>query len=256
MHLVRQIASLGLVSGLGLMAIACDAAPFASEPAVVVDPAEGSTESTEVSTSSSGSPIPPIEGTYTINGTNPSGSEYEGTMTISRETGKFYTVDWQIGEQEFQGLGLLEAQSLSVGWGDASCLVVAYEVADQTLGKGRWFVLGEEEIGTEHVTRTKGRSDGIDGTYGVKGRNPDGSQYEGTLAVTAQDQSYRFAWQVGEDNFEGVGIQAGETVAVGWGQGNCSVAVYEVNPEGQLTGLWSTEGGKALGIETAIPIQE
>jgi hypothetical protein len=87
------------------------------------------------------------------------------------------------------------------------------------------------------------------GTYRVAGTNLDGSAYGGELTITERGPFLGFAWRTG-NNFEGVGIQRGNIVAVGWGSGSCGVAIYQFNPASGLDfGDWGYQTSTATGTE-------
>ncbi len=90
----------------------------------------------------------------------------------------------------------------------------------------------------------------IAGTYAVTGTNEDGSAYEGSLVVRPRGSVYQFSWATGND-YEGVGVVDGSTVAVGWGAPECGVALYEVQDDGALMGAWAMYNNEASGTESA-----
>ena len=96
----------------------------------------------------------------------------------------------------------------------------------------------------------------IAGNYSVKGTNPGGgSPYTGSLLVTKRDKVYQFSWKSGGASYEGVGVQAGNTVGVAFASGGdgkgCSVVHYQVDASGGLNGQWGAWGENASGNETA-----
>jgi hypothetical protein len=93
------------------------------------------------------------------------------------------------------------------------------------------------------------------GTYDVTGVNPDGSVYTGQLAMQQIGlASWRVVWQVGGNRFEGFGMSAGPTFAVGFTLGERpGVAIYQVLGEGELAGQWTLIGSSAIGTETLKP---
>jgi len=89
------------------------------------------------------------------------------------------------------------------------------------------------------------------GGYAVRGTNPDGSVYEGTLRITERGKLYEFVWEAG-NLFVGAGIQRGDKVAVAYPSDSCQVALYDIGPDGTLTGDWVADEGM-FGTETAKP---
>ena len=93
------------------------------------------------------------------------------------------------------------------------------------------------------------------GTYDITGTNPDGSRYIGTLLVEQVGLlSFRLQWTIGADIIEGVGMVSGLSFASAFSLANQpSMGVYELRPNGQLVGQWTTVGAFAAGQETATP---
>ncbi len=74
-------------------------------------------------------------GQYRVQGTNPNGTPYAGTVTIER-VGALYKFQWQIGRDVFQGQGTLYGRVLTIDWGQADPVI--YQVLlDGTL-EGTW----------------------------------------------------------------------------------------------------------------------
>lgn len=93
------------------------------------------------------------------------------------------------------------------------------------------------------------------GTYDITGTNPDGSAYIGTMVLEQIGLlSFRLQWTIGPDVIEGVGMVSGLSFATAFSLGgNPSMGVYELRPNGQLVGQWTTIGAFAAGQETATP---
>ena len=95
------------------------------------------------------------------------------------------------------------------------------------------------------------------GSYDVTGTNPDGSQYIGTLELEQIGLlSFRLRWTIGPDVIEGVGMVSGLSFATAFSLGggsSPSMGIYELRPNGQLVGQWTTIGAFAAGQETATP---
>lgn len=95
------------------------------------------------------------------------------------------------------------------------------------------------------------------GTYDVTGTNPDGSAYVGTMELEQIGLlSFRLRWTIGPDVIDGVGMVSGLSFATAFSLGggsSPSMGVYELRPNGQLVGQWTTVGAFAAGQETATP---
>jgi hypothetical protein len=90
----------------------------------------------------------------------------------------------------------------------------------------------------------------LEGTYDVSGTNVDGTAYTGTLTVTRRGSVYQFSWATGND-YEGIGLLAGDFVAVGFGGEACGVVAYALD-DGALEGVWGLYGQEAAGTERAV----
>jgi len=97
-------------------------------------------------------------GVYTVTGTNP-GAEadaepYTGTLTITSR-GDVYDVHWSIADDEYDGIGIVVNNTLSVAYtaGDGVGVVVYRQRPDGSL-EGRWAVEGaSDRQGTELARR-------------------------------------------------------------------------------------------------------
>jgi len=90
------------------------------------------------------------------------------------------------------------------------------------------------------------------GTHKVSGRNPDGTQYKGTVEIRIKNGLVLMAWKIGKDVSHGTGILVGMTLGVALDNG---LAIYQVfgQSEGQsLIGFWSGEGSTATNEESIL----
>lgn len=101
---------------------------------------------------------------------------------------------------------------------------------------------GEGPVSTVNTTPANSSGDPavLTGNYDATGTNPDGSAYEATLVVTRRGEVYQFSWDSGGRSYDGVGVANNDTVAVGFTEGKdgkgCGVVLYDINPEGSLSG--------------------
>lgn len=82
----------------------------------------------------------------------------------------------------------------------------------------------------------------ISGTYGVEGRNPDGSAYSGTLVLTASGPRYVGEWTIAGQTFRGSGTLDGRILTLQWAEGADPV-IYVLMPDGELHGTWADGRG-------------
>ena len=95
------------------------------------------------------------------------------------------------------------------------------------------------------------------GLYDVRGVNPDGSPYTGQMIVQQVGlASWRVAWQIGENRFEGYGMSAGPVFSIGFILGERpGIAIYQVGSDGSMTGQWTLIGSSAIGTENLAPAE-
>ena len=82
-------------------------------------------------------------GRYRVDGRNPNGSAYRGTLTMLNQGGQ-YSLQWQVGASTYSGTGTLEGNVLTVEWGGATPVIYAL-AADGTL-RGLWAGGAGEEV--------------------------------------------------------------------------------------------------------------
>ena len=135
---------------------------------------------------------------------------------------------------------------LAVGWGFGSGSgVVAYRVNGGQLA-GRWASLGAG--GAPGIEELSGPP-GVSGTYQiVRGANPQGGSYTGSVAISRNGDTYSMAWTLPRESYSGVAILRNNILAVGWGGGGTGVVAYEIKGN-RLEGTWSDPRGGALGSE-------
>ena len=77
-----------------------------------------------------------LEGDYNCTGTNPDGSGYRGTTTITPISHNRYSLKWEIGTQTYTGTGALAGNTLTVDWDDT--WPVIYKVKVNGTLEGTW----------------------------------------------------------------------------------------------------------------------
>ncbi|TGK36069.1 fibronectin-binding protein [Leptospira gomenensis] len=84
-----------------------------------------------------------VSGKYKVAGTNPDGSAYGGSVTITQSGGQ-YLFTWNVAGQTFTGTGTLEGSTLTVDWGQPDPVI--YEVKNGgRLLEGTWAGGGATE---------------------------------------------------------------------------------------------------------------
>lgn len=97
-----------------------------------------------------------IVGTYVVNGVDPSGIEYSGTVSI-RQAGTGYAVQWLVTGSIQEGTGSLVGDRFVVDWRTvtdprgSSTGTAEYVVGDDGVLRGERTVDGVDETGTEEI---------------------------------------------------------------------------------------------------------
>ncbi len=97
--------------------------------------------------------------------------------------------------------------------------------------------------------------DGMDlntlaGEHAVRGRNPDGSAYEGKVRMRIKGPLVLVEWTIKDQVSYGTGLVEGLTLGVALENG---VAIYQIVPQAEgksLIGLWAGEGAEKASEET------
>jgi len=87
-----------------------------------------------------------LEGNYTLEGTNPNGSKYNGTAGITRSHGR-YSVTWKIADNAFTGTGTLSGKTLTINRKGPGALngVIVYRMGTNGMLHGIWGAGKAEE---------------------------------------------------------------------------------------------------------------
>ncbi|WP_424134203.1 hypothetical protein [Roseomonas chloroacetimidivorans] len=93
------------------------------------------------------------------------------------------------------------------------------------------------------------------GLYDVSGVAVDGTAYSGQMAIQQVGlASWHVVWNLDSGRYEGYGMSAGPVFSVGFTVGDRpGVAIYEVAPDGAMTGQWTMIGSNGIGTETLRP---
>ena len=95
------------------------------------------------------------------------------------------------------------------------------------------------------------------GTYAVSGAGADGKAYQGDVLVTKRDAVYQMSWKLGAENYDGVAVQKGNTLAAAYTTGTdgkgCGAIIYKINADNSLDGTWGEWGVNSAGTEKAVP---
>jgi hypothetical protein len=94
------------------------------------------------------------------------------------------------------------------------------------------------------------------GDYTVEGSGPNGAdRYTGTLQlISTGGQTWRVVWRIAGETINGIGVSNGRTLSAGYRHGNeVGTALYDVQPNGVLEGIWTSGREGGLGRERLTP---
>ena len=92
----------------------------------------------------------------------------------------------------------------------------------------------------------------IAGTHTCKGTNPDGSKYEGTVALRIKKGLVLMEWDIDGKTSHGTGLLVGMTLGVALDDG---LAIYKIFPQDEgfsLIGRWAAEGTEESAGEAIL----
>ena len=204
-------------------------------------------------------------GTYTIAGKSPDGTAYTGTMTIA-SYGDGYRLTQKIGDETYRGIGTDVGDNLAgayISGGKPS--VTIYRVTSGNTMTGFWQDYDNQKEGTEAATVSGATAlSGISkvlaattwnysGTYGINGKNPDGSAYTGTMVVSDYGAGYRVRFTSGGTTWRGIATYIGSYLAIAWQAGGIpQVSIFSGNPStGDLKGYYQDYDSLKEGAEVA-----
>ncbi|MFV0526683.1 MAG: hypothetical protein ACK5RL_19540 [Acidimicrobiales bacterium] len=99
-----------------------------------------------------------LSGVYTVNGLDPVGTEYSGTITIrDTDTADVYDVEWIVTGAIQHGRGVVTGDRMAVTWDEVNNATgrgtsdTEYVIAPDGSMTGTWVAAGFDQPGTEEV---------------------------------------------------------------------------------------------------------
>lgn len=188
---------------------------------------------------------PDITGTWRIaEGRAQGGSSYTGTVAFSVH-GSALDLDWDVSGTAYTGVGLQRGNHVYAGWGTGDePRVIVYRTQPDGSLHGEWTTRALGGIGME--TASGGGPHGL-GAYTVRGTDPSGSAYSGTLNISSDADVFNLTWDVG-DHYVGTGLADGDRLAVGFGHADVGYVEYVF--EGKTAkGRWTWIGSSGIYVE-------
>lgn len=95
----------------------------------------------------------------------------------------------------------------------------------------------------------------IGGSYHVSGTNPDGSKYSGEATITLESEvTCSIHWETGDTTSDGICMRDKGVFVAGYVLGdNIGLVVYEILPDGSMSGRWTITGESGVGTEVLSP---
>lgn len=184
-----------------------------------------------------------LAGQYEVDGRNPDGGRYTGTLTL-RPAGQGWAAEWRTPEP-VRGVGLSDGRTLVLAYGGSDCGVVAWDATQSGRLLGQWTLDGR--LGREQGRLEAPGGDRLEGRYAVTGDSPDGESYRGRLQLRRDAGGYALRWEI-DSVYSGTGIENDGVLGAAWGD-DCGVAIYRIEGD-RLLGRWRTpdapEGSETL----------
>lgn len=99
-----------------------------------------------------------------------------------------------------------------------------------------------------------GHAQTVGGAYTVAGTNPNGSSYSGTAEIAMSGSACRIAWHTGSTTSQGVCMVTSKALAAFYRLGaDFGLVVYDLQPDGVLTGYWTIVDRDGVGGEILTP---
>ena len=215
-------------------------------------------------------PAPPptereISGVFNVAGAGENGVDpYTGSLTVAPK-GDNYEFRWSTTKGTRVGTGVQldgsTAATFATTGGGHGCGVALYKIATDGSLDGRVAKWGETTFDIEKGHHTEGH--GIVGKYNIDGLFFGGTHsdvpkaYSGILSIAKDGAGYDFEWNTDKPDewnvrkYVGFGIWKGSYAAVSFGGPQCSFALYDVQSNGSLDGVWGGQKKVTFGKETA-----
>lgn len=96
-----------------------------------------------------------LEGAHAVEGSNPNGSTYAGSVAcVKRDEVFFFT--WTQGDKTWTGVGLkLDEEHVAIGYGNGNYGAIFYDLSTGDTVEGRWASQKDRRYAVEHLTRRK-----------------------------------------------------------------------------------------------------
>lgn len=205
-----------------------------------------------------------FSGGYTVSGVNPDGTKYAGDMQVTPFGDGYHVTQTYSDGSIYKGVGndvggpVLAVSFLSNGLPS----VAIYQITSSSSLEGYWQDYGSTKEGQETALLTRGalatgriattaRYD-YSGSYSVAGTEPDGSQYQGSMVLSAFGDGYRVTFVSGRNTWRGVANDIGQYLAISYEAGAIpSINIFARGDGNTLRGYWQDYDNTKEGTEIA-----
>ena len=96
---------------------------------------------------------------------------------------------------------------------------------------------------------------GVEGSYALRGTNPDGSSYVGSVEISAiSEVTCEIVWSTGGQESVGICMRYHNAFAAAYTLNeDIGLLIYEIRPDGSMEGTWTVAGQDGVGTEILIP---
>lgn len=96
------------------------------------------------------------------------------------------------------------------------------------------------------------------GIYDCKGVSVNGAAYQGEVRISKKGQGYRFDWQIGGEQYNGIGFVEDGRINVSWilvvdGKVAHGAVSYKIKENGTLEGKWIDHTAAGINTEVLTP---
>lgn len=206
---------------------------------------------------------PSINGKWQVNGSQPEGDSYEGSLEIKANQDKTYALEWNLSSGIFSGTGLYHENKkrmfAAYGIKTKSYGLFTYTIEGDTLADKSVWTSG---YGMGSETLLEKPNQGIIGTYKVKGFRPKedvehAPTYEGILKISKGEKSentYKMTWDLGDNKpYNGIAFltKDGTQLVGAWGiGGEYGAVIYNFKDNHKATGVWARQLKIGFGKES------
>jgi hypothetical protein len=174
------------------------------------------------------------------------GQKGKVTIAAAPRGDRRYDLHWQGSAGAYDGLGLLRDGHLLASWGRDfnGVMVLRREGPGYT---AEWLGKNQND---EHLGAERWRGQELAGTHSLEGTHPNGHAYTGSVAIEKAGDVYKFTWHVGDQTYEGVGLEVGQgRLVIAYGHGAFGCMDYDLSGGDEILGRWAAQNDQHVSTE-------